>query len=82
MRAFTVTALIIASLSAPAAPAYSQENKGPPTARTDQQKKDDADADRAYQATLKATKDKGAAPAAKVDPWQTVRPAAGDNARR
>ena len=83
MRVFTLAAAAIALLIAAAfAPAYSQqeEKKGPPTARTDADKKNDSEIDRAYRATIKATDTKGQAPA-KVDPWHTVRPAAPDKAK-
>ena len=71
MRALTVAAMIIAVLTASA---YAQENKTPRTQRSDSEKKDDADIDKAY----KAATDRRHTPAAKIDPWQAVRPATPD----
>jgi hypothetical protein len=48
------------------------------TARSDQQKKEDEEVDKAYRAATRG--DKG--PAAKVDPWATVRPADSDSKNR
>jgi hypothetical protein len=68
--------MIIAFLTASA---FAQENKGPPTRRTDAQKQEDADIDKAY----KAATDRGPAPPApKTDPWQTVRPATPEKPKR
>jgi hypothetical protein len=72
MRILTVTTAIIFALLT--FPAYAQENKGPPTARTDAQKQEDADIDKAYRNATRG--ERGAAP--KVDPWAIVRPADSD----
>jgi hypothetical protein len=69
MRRLAITAVMIALLTAPV---YAQQ-KGPPTARTDQEKKQDAETYKAYQDTLKRMDVTG--PAAPTDPWQDVRPA-------
>jgi hypothetical protein len=72
MRTLTVTTAIILSLLTFAA--HAQENKGPPTRRTDAQKQEDADADKAYQNAIRGER----RPAPKVDPWAIVRPADSD----
>lgn len=51
----------------------------PPGARTNEQKKTDAEIDKAYQQTVKGTRD--SRPANKTDPWGTLRPAASDNSK-
>ena len=76
MRTVTIAAMMIALLPAIA---YSQDHK-PATSRTDEQKKEAADIEKAYQQVTKGVKP---APApAKTDPWQTIRPATGDSAKR
>jgi hypothetical protein len=72
MRILTVTTAIIVALLT--FPAHAQENKGPPTARTDAQKQEDSDIDKAYRNATRG--DRGPAP--KVDPWAVVRPADSD----
>jgi len=68
MRAFTViTALLFVLATLPTLPAYAQ-NK--PTARTDEQKKEDREIDAAYRAATRG----GPTQATKVDPWGKVRP--------
>jgi hypothetical protein len=69
MRKFAIATMMIALL---AVPAYGQR-----TSRTDAEKKADADAEAAYQKTMKATKDKSQA--APADPWGTVRPKTGSS---
>jgi len=71
MRRLLIAALIIMLLPAPAFP--QANNNGPPTARTELEKKNDAAIDKAYQETIKRMKDDGQS--AKSDPWQSVRPA-------
>jgi hypothetical protein len=72
MKALTAAATIIALLTTSA---YAQqENKAPLTRRSDAEKKNDAEIDKAYRAAT----DRGQTPAPKTDPWQTVRPATGD----
>ena len=61
------------------ASAYSQEQQRP-TARTDQQKKEDAEIEKAYERVMKGVNAQTAP--SKYDPWQTVRPAAGQNTKK
>jgi hypothetical protein len=77
MRTVIIAATMIALLPATA---YSQDHK-PATTRTEEQKKEDAAIERAYQEVTKGLKAQ-AAPAKPWDPWQTVRPAAGESAKR
>jgi hypothetical protein len=72
MRTLALAGMMIAVLAAPAL----AQQRGPMTTRTDEQKKTDADIDRAYQRAVKSTGDKGKA--APTDPWQTVRPPSND----
>ena len=62
------------------ASAYPQGQRGPPTVRSDAEKKEDAAIDKAYQQAIKGGGDKK--PVAKKDPWDTVRPAANDTMKR
>ena len=57
--------------------AYAEERQGPPTARTESEKKRDAAVDKEYQDTIKRMKVHEQLP--KTDPWQAVRPPAADN---
>jgi len=75
MKALTAAATIIALLTTCA---YAQESKAPLTRRSDSEKKNDADIDKAYRAAT----DRGQTPAPKIDPWQTVRPAPPDKPKR
>jgi hypothetical protein len=70
MKKFVIVAVTI--LLFPAA-AYSQQDKGPLTARTEAEMKRDKEIDKAYQEQMKRA---GAAKeqAAKNDPWKVVRP--------
>jgi hypothetical protein len=77
MRRLTIAAIMIALLPAPA---YPQEGNAPITARTDKEKKADAAIEKAYEEALK--RQGGNGPAAKSDPWQTIRPAGNDNTKR
>jgi hypothetical protein len=75
MRALTATAMIIAFLTTSA---FAQQERQT-TRRSDAEKKEDAEVDKAY----KAVTGGGQAPAApKKDPWQTVRPVAADKPKR
>jgi hypothetical protein len=75
MRALTVTAMIVAFLTTSA---FAQSEKQT-TRRSDAEKKEDAEVDKAY----KAVTGGGQAPAVpKKDPWQTVRPATADKPQR
>ncbi len=76
MRTLTIAAMIVAVLTATAA---AQENKGPLTRRSDAEKQNDAEIDKAYRAATGRTQTP--APAAKLDPWQAVRPATPDKAK-
>jgi hypothetical protein len=76
MKALTATAMIIAFLTTSA---FAQQSERQTTRRSDAEKKEDADVDKAY----KAATDRGQAPAApKKDPWHTVRPATTDKPQR
>jgi hypothetical protein len=72
MRTLTI-AIILGIFAMLARPALAE---GPLTARTDAQKDEDARIDKAYR---EATRGGNAAPAAKNDPWATVRPADADS---
>jgi hypothetical protein len=72
MRILIVTTAIIVALLT--FPAHAQENKGALTARTDAQKQEDADIDKAYRNATRGER----GPAPKVDPWAVVRPADSD----
>jgi len=80
-RRFVIAAALAVSL--PSA-AYPQQGGDPyvnnPGVKSDAQKRTEADIDKAYQQTVKQTRDKG--PATKADPWGTVRPAASDNSKK
>ena len=75
MKALTAAATIIALLTTSA---YAQESKAPLTRRSDSEKKNDADIDKAYRAAT----DRGQPSAPKIDPWQTVRPPTADKPKR
>ena len=60
--------------------AYPQQNKGPPTVRSDKEKKQDAEIDKAYRDAVKRSGVNQ--PAVNNDPWQSVRPAGSDNTKR
>ena len=73
MRAFSralTCAAAVAALMAVSLPAFAQEESSRPTRRTDAQKQEDANVDKAYRAATKGDK---ALPIVKVDPWRTVR---------
>jgi hypothetical protein len=83
MRTVIIVAAMITLL--PAA-AYSQVGQQDPArsqspfARTEAQKKKDAEVEKAYEDTLKA--DKAHTAPVKTDPWQSIRPAGDDTAKR
>jgi hypothetical protein len=85
MRTFIIAATMMTLLPAIA---YSQmgrqedpaRSSQSPFARTEAQKKKDAEVEKAYEETLKA--DKAHAAPVKVDPWQSIRPAGDDTAKR
>jgi hypothetical protein len=76
MKKFVIAAMIMALFPVSA---YAQQDKGPLTARTEKEMKEDKEIDKAYRDTMKRTGDNGQA--AKSDPWQTVRPAGTDNTK-
>ena len=74
--------LIIAAMMISLFPvsAYSQQDKGPLTVRTEKEMKEDKEIDKAYRDTMKRAGGNGQAP--KSDPWQTIRPAGPDSTKR
>ena len=78
MRKFVIAAIMMAVVVLPVS-AYAQD-KGPPTVRSDSEKKKDAEIERAYKDALKRTGND--APAAPPDPWQDVRPATNDTTKQ
>jgi hypothetical protein len=64
---------MIALLPATAFSQKGQQQAPSPFARTTEQKRKDAEVDKAYEEVLKA--DKAHAAPAKIDPWQAIRPA-------
>src|SRR5208282_2672615 len=64
VKKFAIAAIMIALLPASA---YAQQQKGPPTAKSDSEKKRDAEIDQAYRQVIKGTE--GKAKPVKVDPW-------------
>jgi hypothetical protein len=82
MKKRIIVALMITLLPATA---YSQRGSQPsgqpsPFERTEAQKKKDAEVEKAYQQSLKSNN--AQTPAAKNDPWQSVRPANANDAQR
>lgn len=75
MKKIAIAAILMALLPASA---LAQEKKGPPTVRSDSEKKHDAEIDQAYRRTLKGTDEK--AKPTSTDPWGSLRPAGGGNA--
>jgi hypothetical protein len=75
MKKLVIAATMIALLPASA---YSQQNKGPLTARTEREMKEDKEIDKAYRDAIKRSGGDGQA--AKRDPWQTIRPQDTDSA--
>jgi len=76
MKKFVIAAMMIAFFPVCA---QSQQDKGPPTARTEQEMKQDKEIDKAYQEAIKRAGAKGQA--SNSDPWKTVRPAGNDNTK-
>lgn len=76
MRKIAIAAIMIALLPASA---FAEEHTGPPTARTDSEKKNDEAIDKAYRDTMKRMDSSTAVKS--DDPWQTIRPAPGDNTK-
>jgi hypothetical protein len=84
MRTFIIAATMMTLLPATA---YSQMGRQQdpsrnqsPFARTEAQKKKDAEVEKAYEEVLKS--DKAHSAPAKVDPWQSIRPSGDDTAKR
>jgi hypothetical protein len=84
MRTFIIAVTMMTLLPATA---YSQMGRQQdpsrnqsPFARTEAEKKKDAEVEKAYEEVLKA--DKAHAAPVKVDPWQSIRPASADAAKR
>ena len=69
MRKLVIAAMMIAFLPTSA---DAQQNKGPLTARTEKEMKEDKEIDKAYRDAIK--RNGGDGQAAKRDPWQTIRP--------
>jgi hypothetical protein len=83
MRAFAIAALITALVPATA---YSQEEgpEKPTSLRSKAQKKEDAEIEKAYHEMINRTKGQGQTKSApdKFDPWQNMRAAPADSAKR
>lgn len=77
MRALATAIIAFGFFTTLAQTALAEESKAL-TARSEQQKKEDEEIDKAYRAATHG--DRG--PAAKVDPWATVRPADSDSKNR
>jgi hypothetical protein len=75
MKKLAIAAMLIMSLPVVAYP----QDKGPPTARSDKEKKEDEAIEKAYQETVKRDRDNRSP--AKSDPWQSVRPSSSDNTK-
>ncbi|HEY4855350.1 MAG TPA: hypothetical protein VIH98_01560 [Xanthobacteraceae bacterium] len=75
-RTAAIAAMMIGLLPAVA---YAQQEEKP-TRRTDEQKKEDAAIEKAYEQVVKGMKAR--TPPAKYDPWQTVRPAASEGGKK
>jgi hypothetical protein len=77
MKKFVIATIMIALFPVSA---YSQKDKGPLTARTEREMKEDKEIDKAYRETMKKTGGNGQA--TKSDPWQTIRPPGADSTKR
>ena len=71
MKKYVIAATMIALFPVTA---YSQQSRGPLTARTEAEMKRDKEIDKAYQEQMKRS-GAGKEQAAKSDPWKAVRPA-------
>lgn len=80
MKKIVIAALMLTLI--PVTATYAQESKKPVTARTDEQMAEDAASERAYKNAIEGTRTKGEVAPVKVDPWQTVRPAANATTKR
>jgi hypothetical protein len=77
MRALATVIIALGFFATLAQTALAEESKAL-TARSDQQKKEDEEIDQGYRAATRGAR----GPAAKVDPWATVRPADADTKSR
>ena len=77
MRAFATAIIALGFFATLAQTALAEESKAL-TARSDEQKKEDEEVDKAYRAATRGER----GPDAKVDPWATVRPADSDGKNR
>ena len=80
MRRLVIAAIMTVLLPAAAYPQQANKDKGPLTVRSEKEKKVDAEIDKAYQESLK--KEGGIKQPVTVDPWQSIRPAGDDSAKR
>ena len=78
MKLFAIEAMMIVLFSATG---HSQQNKGPPTTRTEQEMKEDKEFDKAYRDAMKRSAISQEQPA-KADPWQIVRPPGTNDAKK
>jgi hypothetical protein len=84
MKKLMIAAMMLMLLHAAA---YSQvtvgngggEDKGPPTARTDKEKKSDEAIEKAYEQAVK--RERELSPSAKSDPWGGIRSSGNDSAK-
>jgi len=76
----TTTLMIVLAAAIAAPPALAQQKQGPRTSRSDAQKREDAEVDKAYQNAIRGSRD--SKPAAPVDPWGNVRSTSGTNDKR
>jgi hypothetical protein len=82
MKKRIIVALMLALLPVTAYSQKGSQSSGQPSPfeRTAAQKKKDAEVEKAYQESLKSNK--AQTPPAKIDPWQSVRPASANDAQR
>jgi hypothetical protein len=76
-RTVAIAAMMIAFLPVTA---YAEEEHQKPTLRSDEQKKEDAAIEKAYEQVMKGVNARTAP--TKYDPWQMVRPAANDSSKK
>jgi hypothetical protein len=81
MRRIAIAAIVLGLLPATT---YSQgeEQQQKPTLRTDAQKREDAEIEKAYKEMIGRTKGQAQPAPVKPDPWQSVRPAASESTKR
>jgi hypothetical protein len=81
MRKFVVVYVVAAAMMAVLPVVAYAQDKGPPTVRSDQEKKRDAEIEKAYKDAIRSTGN-GVPQAAPSDPWQSVRPSPADNTKQ